>query len=288
MPMLNGRVRFLRLFSSSSRNELTDTTGRTRGYRSKAGICPKLSRYYGLSRSEVVQTCARWTPTISHSTLLPRATNGSAGVYFYFRETNEHTEQTPGIPPAIALQGIRSYPLRAINEPAMYVLGEKAGQKVLPQATSGVSTLGAPGAMPGSGMAVGMQNQTHDATGAGFGLPGASGAHAVAGHVGAQGHVPGAASTSAMGMGMSGTPGMNMNLPMGVAMNPRLQQMMIAQQNREMEALERRAAAQQQQHPQHVQAHGHGHPQAIPQHTQTRAAPVSVLYFRTGLERFSY
>lgn len=161
----------------------------------------------------------------------------------------------------------------------MYVLGEKAGQKVLPSAASGVSGMGASGAIPGGGgMPVGMQNQTHDATGAGFGLPGASGAHPTAGHVGAQGPVPGG-SASAMGMGMSGA---NMNLPMGMAMNSRLQQMMIAQQNREMEALERRAAAQQQQHPQHVQAHGHGHQQALAQHAQTRAAPVSDLSFGTG------
>lgn len=34
-------------------------------------------------------------------------------------------------------QPVRSYPLRAVNEPAVYVMGEKQGQKVFPGGGSG-------------------------------------------------------------------------------------------------------------------------------------------------------
>lgn len=39
------------------------------------------------------------------------------------------------IMPAFANQPVRSYPLRPVNEPSVYVLGEKAGQKVYPPGT---------------------------------------------------------------------------------------------------------------------------------------------------------
>lgn len=83
---------------------------------------------------------------------------------------------------------IRQYPLRPVNEPAMYVMGEKVGQKVmLPSQRQGQPS----GAMPNMpGMGVGMG-----------------------------------------GMGMAG---------MGGGMQH--QAAMLAHQNREMEALERRQA----------------------------------------------
>ena len=68
--------------------------------------------------------------------------------------------------PNLRGQPVRSYPLRPINEPAMYVLGEKTGQKVvLPQqrAMHGAhpaQAMGSAGAMPGMvGMGGGMQHQ---------------------------------------------------------------------------------------------------------------------------------
>ena len=70
------------------------------------------------------------------------------------------------IMPALRAQPIRQYPLRPINEPAMYVLGEKTGQKViLPQqramnAGHPGQQMGAAAGMPGMvGMGGGMQHQ---------------------------------------------------------------------------------------------------------------------------------
>ncbi|PCH40530.1 hypothetical protein WOLCODRAFT_117404 [Wolfiporia cocos MD-104 SS10] len=77
--------------------------------------------------------------------------------------------QATAIPPSIN-QPVRAYPLRPFNEPGMYVMGEKAGQKVYPP-------------------------------------------------------------------GMDRAPGMAMGFPAGMAGNP---QAMLAQQNSNMEALERR------------------------------------------------
>ncbi|KAF8630948.1 hypothetical protein AX17_005305 [Amanita inopinata Kibby_2008] len=63
--------------------------------------------------------------------------------------------QTP-IPP-LANQPVRSYPLRMITEPPVFVMGEKAGQKVFPQ---GGPMHGTPPAgqqiTPGGGMGMGM------------------------------------------------------------------------------------------------------------------------------------
>lgn len=39
------------------------------------------------------------------------------------------------IPPHLLNQPVRAYPLREINEPAVYVVGERAGQKVYPGQT---------------------------------------------------------------------------------------------------------------------------------------------------------
>jgi hypothetical protein len=36
------------------------------------------------------------------------------------------------IPPHLLNQPVRLYPLREVNEPAVYVVGERAGQKVYP------------------------------------------------------------------------------------------------------------------------------------------------------------
>ncbi|CAA7261473.1 unnamed protein product [Cyclocybe aegerita] len=85
------------------------------------------------------------------------------------------------IPPGIANQPVRAYPLRALNEPSVYVAGEKQGQKMYP---------------PGMG-------------------PGAM-------HAGGGG--PASMAPGAMGM----------------PMNFSQQQAMLAQQNSQMEALERR------------------------------------------------
>ncbi|KAH8119596.1 hypothetical protein DFH11DRAFT_1565886 [Phellopilus nigrolimitatus] len=72
-------------------------------------------------------------------------------------------QQMPIIP-AIRSQPVRSYPLRPVNEPAMYVVGEKMGQKVfLPQQQHGAHPTQIPhvaSGMPGmGGMGGGMQHQ---------------------------------------------------------------------------------------------------------------------------------
>lgn len=83
---------------------------------------------------------------------------------------------------------IRQYPLRPVNEPAMYVMGEKLGQKVMLPSQRPGQPSGAMPNMPGMGVGMG-------------------------------------------GMGMAG---------MGGGMQH--QAAMLAHQNREMEALERRQA----------------------------------------------
>lgn len=59
--------------------------------------------------------------------------------------------------PAFMGQPVRSYPLRIINEPAMYVLGEKAGQKV-PYPPQRASHASHPAAHPQGAPMGGMQH----------------------------------------------------------------------------------------------------------------------------------
>jgi hypothetical protein len=92
-----------------------------------------------------------------------------------------HVLHRPAVPPGLQGQPVRQYPLRQHNEPAVFVLGERQGQRVPPS--------GPVGGMPpnvGVGMGVG----------------------------------------AGMGVGVGGRPDA---------------QAMLAQQNREMEALERRS-----------------------------------------------
>ncbi|KAF8828617.1 hypothetical protein HHX47_DHR3000014 [Lentinula edodes] len=124
----------------------------------------------------------------------------------------------PPIPPAIANQPARMYPLRQVNEPPMFVAGEKLGQKVFP----GQGGMG--GGMPsgGAGMGMGM--------GAGIpsGMPGMQ--SGIGGGVG--GGMPG---------GITGNMGGNMGMPGGAgAFNQQQAQALIAQQNSNMEMLEAR------------------------------------------------
>lgn len=124
----------------------------------------------------------------------------------------------PPIPPAIANQPARMYPLRQVNEPPMFVAGEKLGQKVFP-GQGGMS-----GGMPsgGAGMGMGM--------GAGIpsGMPGMQ--SGIGGGVG--GGMPG---------GITGNMGGNMGMPGGAgAFNQQQAQALIAQQNSNMEILEAR------------------------------------------------
>lgn len=73
--------------------------------------------------------------------------------------------QSMPIIPTLRGQPVRQYPLRPVNEPAMFVLGEKTGQKVMPpqramQAGHPAQAMGAPAGMPGMvGMGGGMQHQ---------------------------------------------------------------------------------------------------------------------------------
>ena len=97
--------------------------------------------------------------------------------------------------PSLASQPIRAYPLRQINEPGLYVAGEKAGQKVLPGNQRMGGMVGGGGVGPhnmlaqqnremealerrsmggmGGGMA-GMPGRPRSMSGTGGGMPGAS------------------------------------------------------------------------------------------------------------------
>jgi len=100
--------------------------------------------------------------------------------------------------PSLLNSPVRQYPLRQITEPPVYVMGDKAGQKVYPPSAGPPPPQGPMGMNP---QAMGM-NQP------GMGMP------------------PQAMNPQAMGMN-----------PQGIGMSP---QAMLAQQNSNMESLERR------------------------------------------------
>ncbi|KAF9561307.1 hypothetical protein CPC08DRAFT_664416 [Agrocybe pediades] len=57
------------------------------------------------------------------------------------------------VPPAMLNQPVRNYPLRPVNEPAVFIAGEKAGQKVFPPGSQMHASSGPPPATIGLGMA---------------------------------------------------------------------------------------------------------------------------------------
>ncbi|PSR70908.1 hypothetical protein PHLCEN_2v13222 [Hermanssonia centrifuga] len=73
-----------------------------------------------------------------------------------------HYSRGPSMPviPTLMNQPIRQYPLRNYNEPAVYVMGERQGQKLYPNAPGGIP--------PGADR---MQPMPPSAIGAGFGNP---------------------------------------------------------------------------------------------------------------------
>lgn len=58
---------------------------------------------------------------------------------------------SPEIPPHLANQPVRQYPLRQLNEPAVFVLGDKVGQKVPAAGGMPMVSGGGGGAFPGRG-----------------------------------------------------------------------------------------------------------------------------------------
>ncbi|KAJ3749564.1 hypothetical protein DFH05DRAFT_1521183 [Lentinula detonsa] len=123
----------------------------------------------------------------------------------------------PPIPAAVANQPVRMYPLRQVNEPPMFVAGEKLGQK----------------AFPGQGMGGGMPSV---AAGMGAGMPG--GMVNMQPGIGGGGGPMGAAAGGMPGAigGMSG----NMGMPGGAGAFNQQAQALLAQQNSNMEMLEAR------------------------------------------------
>lgn len=63
------------------------------------------------------------------------------------------------IVPSLMNQPLRPYPLRIINEPAVYVIGDKVGQKVYPQGTPVPSAPPMPLAQPGMAMGMNFNQQ---------------------------------------------------------------------------------------------------------------------------------
>ncbi|KAJ4483941.1 hypothetical protein J3R30DRAFT_3425986 [Lentinula aciculospora] len=117
----------------------------------------------------------------------------------------------PPIPPAVANQPVRMYPLRQVNEPPMFVAGDKLGQK----------------AFPGQGLGGGMPS---GGPGIGAGMPG-----------GMPGIQPGIGGGPMIGAG--GMPGAIGGMPGGAgtaAFNQQQAQALLAQQNVNMEMLEAR------------------------------------------------
>ncbi|KIK69260.1 hypothetical protein GYMLUDRAFT_35327 [Collybiopsis luxurians FD-317 M1] len=135
----------------------------------------------------------------------------------------------PTVAPAMANHHIRMYPLRQVNEPGMFVAGEKVGQKSFPP---GMGPMGMPGGgMPGGGMPGGGMP--------GGGIPGGG----IPGGGIPGGGMPGGGMPGPQ-MGNMGNMGGNMGMggPMG-GYNQQHPQAMIAQQNNNMEMLEARNRA---------------------------------------------
>ncbi|EIW81519.1 hypothetical protein CONPUDRAFT_165633 [Coniophora puteana RWD-64-598 SS2] len=177
-----------------------------------------------------------------------------------------HYSRGPAMPimPQFASQPVRQYPLRTLTDPPVFVMGDKIGQKVYPPGTAPQ-----PGSHPNS--------HPHPHTGHPHSHPAA--AHPVQGHPG-QGHPPGMGGApggggggggggmppgmggggGGMQGGMQGGGGMGPGPGMGggggghgggpqgpmppIGMGP---QAMLAHQNGNMDALERRQREQQQQ-----------------------------------------
>ncbi|KAF8133331.1 hypothetical protein EV363DRAFT_1430654 [Boletus edulis] len=107
--------------------------------------------------------------------------------------------------PSLLNSPVRQYPLRQLTEPAVYVMGDKAGHKVFPPSAGPPPPQGPMGMNP---QAMGMNQPGMGMNQSGMGMP------------------PQGMNPQAMGMN-----------PQGIGMSP---QAMLAQQNSNMESLERR------------------------------------------------
>ena len=69
-----------------------------------------------------------------------------------------HPSQRSAVPPTLQAQPARQYPLRQHNEPAVFVIGERQGQRVPPSGPVGgmPPNVGGVGAGMGMGMGVGV------------------------------------------------------------------------------------------------------------------------------------
>ena len=158
-------------------------------------------------------------------------------------------------------QPTRSYPLQSTSLPAVYIAGEKAGQKVLPNAGGGPPVGNVPGGVPG-GIPPGMQGNIPGGIPGGMpggmggempGGPGGPGPQQLPPNPGAgpgpmQG-VPNQQHPSHPGHAPLQQPGpQGVPPPIGMGyQGPATTQSMLAQQNRQMEALERRNAQEREQ-----------------------------------------
>ncbi|THH16176.1 hypothetical protein EW146_g4421 [Bondarzewia mesenterica] len=159
----------------------------TRSRRSEIRLYPQLRRDKRVPRSPPVPLTQGRSPAARPRALFARSVIASVFSLINADEPCSHhlyshhfvfLRPVAAIPPLLMNQPARPYPLRMINEPPMFVLGEKAGQKVIP-------------------------------------------------HNGLQ--------------GLSGVPPAPSQVPQNLHFGGRDPQAMLAQQNREMEALERRS-----------------------------------------------
>ena len=167
-----------------------------------------------------------------------------------------HCYGTIAVNPAFN-QPTRAYPLQPANLPAVYVAGEKAGQKVMPNTGGGPPVGNVPGGIPPGmqgNMPGGIPGGMTGGMGGGMpGGPGGPGPQQLPPNPGAgpgqmQG-VPNQPHPSHPGHPPIQPPGpQGVPPPMGMGYSgPATTQSMLAQQNRQMEALERRNAQEREQ-----------------------------------------
>lgn len=170
-----------------------------------------------------------------------------------------HQHETTAVNPAFN-QPTRSYPLQPVNLPGVYITGEKAGQKVMTGTASGLPAGNVPGNVPGGippmqgNIPGGIPGGMGGGMGGGIpGGPGGPGPQQIPQNPGPgpgpmqgvpnQPHPPHPGHPPLQPPGPQGVPPqMGMGYP-----GPATTQSMLAQQNRQMEALERRNAQEREQ-----------------------------------------
>lgn len=130
IPIAGGRVSVLLRYCPERHSHFIQGTGSIRG---KVWVHPDPGRV-SISYPQTIPPGERRPPPTRSHTLLSRPSRSYVSIEFM--RAGCHLKSCIAIMPSLN-QPVRSSPLRAVNEPAVYVMGEKQGQKVFPGGGSG-------------------------------------------------------------------------------------------------------------------------------------------------------